>query len=162
MIFGNSFLAKSDVTLSANKRGDFLFLIDFKIKRAAIIGRDCDMASIRPAARTHGNLQRPKIQGIEGRARHVVTTHAVQIRMLAALMPERAGGNATTPFAEHCRIGSHRRCQLRIEINFQSLWRCQLVANVAVGRRGRNSGIRAVAGEANRVTVGRGFERALL
>lgn len=36
------------------------------------------------------------------------------------------------------------------------------MANVAIGRRGRNSGIGAVAGEANRVTVGRGFERALL
>jgi len=162
MIFGNSFLAKSDVALSAHKRSVFLFLIDLKIKSAAIISRDCDVASIRPAARTHGNPQRLEIQRIEGRTRDVVTTRAIQVRMLATFMAESAGGNAATPFAEHRRVGPHGGCQLRIEINFQRLRRPQLVTDVAIGRRRRNSGIGAVTREANRVTVGRGLERAFL
>ena len=98
-----------------------------------------------------------------GRTRDVVTTHAVQVRMFPSLMPEGTGGNPATPFTDDRRVGyPHGGCQPGIEIDLQRLCRCQLMANVAVGRRGRNSGVGAVAGEANRVTVGRGFERALL
>ena len=124
MIFGNAFLAKGDVTLRTNKRWIFLLLIDFKIQSPTVIGCGSDVTSVRAAARPHRNLQRLQIKRIERRTRHVMTTHAVQVRMLSAFMTESAGGNALAPFAEHRRVGDpHRGCQFRLEINFQCFWR---------------------------------------
>ena len=161
MIFGNTFLAKGDVALGTNKTGIFLPLIDLVVQRPTIIGSGRDVTSVRPATRTRRDLQSFRVQGVH--RRHVVTTHAVRIRMLSSFMPEGAGGNPAAPFAEDRRIRyRHGLCQIRIEIGFQRLRCGQFMANVAVGRRGCNSGIGAVAGETNRMTVRRGFERALL
>ena len=161
MIFGNTLLAKRDVTLRANKRGIFFLLIGLEIQSPTIIGCGSDVTPVRSAARTHRDLQSFRVQGVH--RRHVVTTHAVQIRVLSSFVPESAGGNPAAPFAEDRRIGyPHGGCQLGIKIDLQQLWRCQLMADVAVGWRGRNSGIGAVAGETNRMTVWHRLERALL
>src|SRR5712691_9078030 len=159
VIFGNTFPAKRDVALRANKRGILLLLIDLEIQSPTIIGCGSDVTSVRSTARTHGDLQSFSVQRVH--RRHAVTIHAVQVRMLSSFMPETAGGNPAAPFAEDRRVGyPHGGCQPGIEIGFRRLWqrlcRCQLMANVAVGWRGRNSGIDAVADETHRMTVRRG------
>lgn len=161
MIFRNTFLAKGGMALGTNKRRILLLLIDLEIQSPAVIGGGRDVTSVWPAARTHGDLQGLRIQGVH--RRDVMTTHAVEVWMLSSFMPERASGNPAAPFAEHRRIRyPHGTRQLRIEIDFQRLWWCQLMTDVAVGRRGRNSGIGAVAGETHRMTVWRRLESALL
>ena len=111
MIFGNASLAKRHVALGTNKRGIFLLLIDLKIQSAAVIGCGSDVTSVRSAARTYRDLQSFRVQGVHGR--DIVTTHAVQVRMLSSFMPESAGGNPAAPFAEDRRVGyPHGGCQL--------------------------------------------------
>ena len=97
MTLGNPFFAKGDVALRTSKRRIFLLLIDLEIQSSTVVGGGSGVTSVRAAARTHRNLECFQIQRIEGRTRHVMTTHAVQIRMLAAFMPESAGGNAAAP-----------------------------------------------------------------
>ena len=161
MIFGNAFLARGDVALGANKSWVFLLLIDLKVQGPTIIGRGRDVTTVWAAARTHRDLQSFRVQRVH--RRHAVTTHAVQVRMLSSFMPESAGRNPAAPCAEDRRIRyPHRGGQLRIEIDFRSLWQCQLMTNVAVARRRWNSGVGAVAGETHRMAIRRSLERSFL
>ena len=84
--------------------------------------------------------------------------------MLAAFVPERPGGNSPAPPRQDRLVRyAHVSSKLRIEINFQFCrWRQELVAHVAVLWLGRNSRIRVVTGETNRVTVGNSLKCALL
>src|ERR1700738_4322970 len=115
MIFRNAFLAKRDMALGTNERGIFLLLIDLVIQSSATIGSGSDMTAVRAATGTHRDLKSFRVQRVH--RRHVVTTHAVKVRMLSSFMPESAGGNPLAPLVEHRRVGySHRVCQLGIEI----------------------------------------------
>jgi len=81
--------------------------------------------------------------------------------MLAGFVAKGAGGNSPAPSTQHERVGySHRGRQLRIKIDFQLRGRYQLVTHVAVLRLRRDTGIGAVTGEANCVTVRNRFERS--
>src|SRR6266568_3995765 len=84
--------------------------------------------------------------------------------MVASFMSECAGGNASTPLAKHCFVGySHVGRNLRIKIHCRGL-RCgqELMAQVAVAGRWRDSQIRIMTTEADCVTSRRCLERALL
>ena len=89
MILGNPFFAKSNVALRANKRRVFLPLIDLEIQSATIVAGGRDMASVRSATGTHGNFQSLGVERIH--RRHVVTSGAIQVGMLAAFMTESSG-----------------------------------------------------------------------
>ena len=107
------------MTLRAHKRRVLLLLIEFEVQRAAIVTRGRDVTSIRAAARSHGNLQCFDVERIESGAGHIVTAQAIQIGMLSAFMTKRAGRNSPAPSCQDDRVSnSHRRRQLRIEIDF--------------------------------------------
>lgn len=162
MIGGDSCLAKDQVALRANKFRILFLLIKFEIQNSTIVCGSRNVTAVSASTRADWNFHRCRIDRVEGG--HVMTAEAVQVWMLTAFMTKRAGRNSPAPPCEDKLIRNpHLSSQLCIEISDQTRSRRpELVANIAVLRLGRNSGISVMAGEADRMAVGDGFKRAFL
>ena len=162
MTFGRRSFSERHVTFSAREIRVLLLRVNFEIQNAALVGRRRNVTAIRAAAGLHRHLHRLEVDCTERRGINLVTIQTIQIRVLATLVPEPAGGNATTPTRKHRRIRAHARGQRRIEINLSRSGRLQLMTNFAALRFGGNTRISAVTSETDRVTVRNCLERALL
>ena len=139
MTFGNRSFPESYVTFCARETRIFFLRINFEIQNSAFIRGGSNVTAISAAARLHRHLHRFEIDGTESRGVNLVTIQAIQIRMLAAFVPESARGHAATPTREHSRVRAHACGQRPIEINVRWSRRLQFMTHLAVVRLGRDA-----------------------
>jgi hypothetical protein len=157
MRFGNCRFAISDVAFHALKLRVFFPLVNFIVKRAAVIGRRRDMTHI---ARRNRNFFRQRVGRVH--RRYIMASRTILIGVARKLVAESSGRIALAPREQNnFVINLHRRSRFRVEIGF-SYRRGELVASRAISRRGRNSRVRRMTRKTSRVTDWRGFESSLL
>ena len=157
----HSLLTKSDVTLGANKTRVLLLLIDLVVEYSTVIQSRSHMTTFGAPAGANRHFEGLRIRCVHLRGRMAI--RASEIRMRAALVAKRARRDTPLPGAKndavfHSHSGSNTG--IEVTVNFYSQIR-QLVTYLAIGRDGRNSRLRIVAGETSRVTVWNRLERAL-
>lgn len=124
MILRNSFLAKGDVTLGANKSRILFLFVNLEIQYSALVRRGRNVTTVGASTRPNGNPHGCRIDRIEGC--YFVTTQTIQIGVLATFVTKRAGRNSFAPSRKNEPIRDpHISNQPGIEINFQGWPWCQ-------------------------------------
>src|SRR6185436_2626476 len=127
-------LAKTDVTLGANKIGLRLPLVNLVIENPAIVRGRGHMTTFSTTTRSNRNHQGLAIGEIH--VRYVVTLNAADIRMFPSFVPKGPRQSATGPRGRNSWVfHSHRLRQLLIKVCFhRRLWIHKLVASFAIWR----------------------------
>lgn len=151
MTHRHRFTPKYDVALGADEPAVLRSLIDLVIQYSTVIQSRRHMTTVGAAARTHWHLQRLRISRVHSRGRMTIRTSEIGVR----LMSKGARRHTLAPRSQRDMVGdAHALHELGIEItcNLSGQIR-ELMANVTVGRVGRDAGFSVVTGEATSVTV---------